>query len=89
MYTILRIFIIQVIILINFMSKVVRVSIYTTDGFSNVSMKTPFNEIFYVFLFCWTMVLVFREGDKNSVAVLLWRTPRHVHYVFIARVGMR
>lgn len=53
------------------MSKVVRVSIYTTDGFSNVSMKTPFNEIFYVFLFCWTMVLVFREGDKNSVAVLL------------------
>lgn len=73
MYTILRIFIIQVIILINFMSKVVRVSIhvYTTDGFSNVSMKTPFNEIFFVFLFCWTMVLVFREGDKNSVAVLL------------------
>lgn len=56
MYAILRIFIIQVIILINFMSKVVRVSIYTTDGFSNVSMKTPFNEIFYVFLFCWTMV---------------------------------
>lgn len=71
MYAILRIFIIQVIILINFMSKVVRVSIYTTDGVSNVSMKTPFNEIFFVFLFCWTMVLVFREGDKNSVAVLL------------------
>lgn len=56
MYAILRIFIIQVIILINFMSKVVRVSIYTTDGVSNVSMKTPFDEIFYVFLFCWTMV---------------------------------